>query len=141
MYHVSQRTRVDVGVMNAAVVFVSILPVSRTFVVFAKPLGCLSVYDGAKHKENRAAQTSSDQFNQQVTRPVCEDVVFDGPWVELVWDGYRVRDTEHLPALHRFWRSDHPGHLQTWTRDHHRGRAVGDRRHDHFSFTFLQFIF
>lgn len=48
-------------------------------------------------------------------QPVCEDVVFNGPSVEVILNAHRVRNTEHLTALHCFWRPDHPGHLQTWT--------------------------
>lgn len=50
-YHVSQGARVDVGVMDAAVFFVSIFPVVRTVVLFTKPLSCFGVHDGAKHKD------------------------------------------------------------------------------------------
>lgn len=61
-YHVSHRARVDVGVMNAAVFFIGILPVCWTFVMFTKPPSCFSVHDGAKHKDTRAVETSSDQL-------------------------------------------------------------------------------
>lgn len=76
----------------------------------------------------RAARAAVKQTAH--AKPVCEDVVFNGPGVESIWNGYGVRDTEHLTALHRFWRSDHPGHLQTWTRDihHHSQRERGGPR-------------
>lgn len=47
MYHVSQRTGVDVSVMDAAVFSVSVFPVGWTVVMFAKPPSRFSVHDRA----------------------------------------------------------------------------------------------
>lgn len=44
-YHVTQWTGVDVGVMNAAVLSVGVLPVVRTFVMFTKPPGGFRGHD------------------------------------------------------------------------------------------------
>lgn len=49
MYHVSQRARVDVGVMNATIFSISVLPADRTVMMFAEPARRFSVYDGAEH--------------------------------------------------------------------------------------------
>lgn len=69
-YHVSQGTRVDIGVMNAAVFFVSIFPVIRTVVLFTKPLSCFGVHDGAKHRDTRPVDpslTSSEPVSTNLT--------------------------------------------------------------------------
>ncbi len=39
----------DVSMMNAAVFSISIVPVGRTVVMFAKPPSCFSVHDRTKH--------------------------------------------------------------------------------------------
>lgn len=49
MNHVSQRTGVDVSVVDAAVFSVSIFPVGWTVVVFTKPPSLFRGHDGTKH--------------------------------------------------------------------------------------------
>lgn len=49
MYHVSQRTGVDVSMMNAAVFSIGVFPVCRTVVMFTKPPSFFSTYYGTKH--------------------------------------------------------------------------------------------
>lgn len=56
VYHVSQWTGVDVGVMNAAVFSISVFPVGRTVVMFAELPSCVSIHYGTKHTN------SPDQF-------------------------------------------------------------------------------
>lgn len=47
--------------------------------------------------------------------PVCEDVFLDSPLIKRVSCCDRVRDIERLSSLYCLWRTNNPGHLQTWT--------------------------
>lgn len=58
LYHVSQRTGVDVSVMNAAVFSVSVFPVGGTVVMFAEPPSLFGVFYGTKHTN------TPDQFSR-----------------------------------------------------------------------------
>lgn len=58
MNHVSQRTGVDVSVMDAAVLSVSIFPVGRTVVMLTKPPSLFRSRDGTKH--TNTVQTNKD---------------------------------------------------------------------------------
>ncbi len=49
IYHISQRTGVDVSMMNAAVFSISVFPVGRTVVMFTKPPSFFSTYYRTKH--------------------------------------------------------------------------------------------
>lgn len=60
-YHVSQRTGVDVSVMDAAVFSISIFPVRRTVQVFAKPASSSSIYDRTKDKRSGSNQDQTHQ--------------------------------------------------------------------------------